>query len=254
MPLECFFSRWDMWVLEGFNQLTAMQKNELALDSIQGIAKGIYLHLGFCLNCLFLAHTVFGQDTWFSCSHSSTMFIISMGKSLRLSDPSLIWLDVFCQKTPFSLFSFFQTLNIYASYPCQFEYETSGKKRIPFYFLNNKYIFPKSLNNCDNFFSGNLSCDSALKQTPAACQRKGLIYEECVFSNSCENLSLSGLWNTMACTCLVTPSQSLAAQMPEESVLFQTVPWPLGRLAGAGPIPWGDWICWIPCNLLESSV
>jgi len=52
--------------------------------------------------------------------------------------------------------------------------------------------FPKSLSNCDNFFFGNPSCHSASEQALAAWQRKGLFCEECVFSNSCENLSVFG--------------------------------------------------------------
>lgn len=78
-----------------------------------------------------------------------------------------------------------------------------------------------------------------------------LAKEESVCSNSCENLSLFGLWNTMACTCLVASSQSLAAQMSKESVLSQPVPWPHGRLTWVGPIPWDNWICWIPATSLK---
>lgn len=77
-------------MLEGLNQLTAMQKNELGLDNIQGVAKCVYLHLFFHLNFLFLAHTDFGSDTWSFCLHSPSKFIAGMSKSLRLLDLSLI--------------------------------------------------------------------------------------------------------------------------------------------------------------------
>lgn len=50
--------------------------------------------------------------------------------------------------------------------------------------------FPKSLSNCDNFF-GNLSCQPALEQALAVWQRKGLLYEEYIFSNLGKNLYLA---------------------------------------------------------------
>lgn len=77
-------------MLEGLNQVTATQKNELGLDSIQHVAKHVYHNLFFCLNLLFLAHTVFGSDTWSFCLHSPSMIIAGMSKSLRLLDLPLI--------------------------------------------------------------------------------------------------------------------------------------------------------------------
>lgn len=216
IPLENL-SGWDMCVLEGLNQLTAMQNNGLTWDSIQGTAKcASYFHLILLFeyslpgsSSLPIRHLIF---LFVQSQHAYCWYEQIIEVTWSVTNNFAIWLH-------FIFFSICQTIKLHASCLFQFEYETSGKNIL---FLRIINVFSKIGRQLWQMLLWKSQLSLCFRaETLASRVKEELLCEECAFYNSCKNLSTFGLWNGMPCMGSAVRSESSAAQMPKVSVPFR---------------------------------